>query len=86
MIVRNPADGELDFRVIHFEDDKHFNEVQRVPWFSKWLHIYYHATPQPLHLRKPGKNGVCGFGAQVLIQQCQPGKSAKDYLVMSAGR
>jgi AraC family transcriptional regulator, transcriptional activator of pobA len=34
MIVRNPADGELDFRIIHFEDDKHFNEVQRVPYFS----------------------------------------------------
>jgi AraC family transcriptional activator of pobA len=34
MILRNPADGELGFRIIHFEDDKHFNEVQRVPYFS----------------------------------------------------
>jgi AraC family transcriptional activator of pobA len=34
MILRNPADGELDFRIIYFEDDKHFNGVQRVPYFS----------------------------------------------------
>ena len=34
MILRNPADGELDFRVIHFEGDQHFNKVQRVPYFS----------------------------------------------------
>jgi AraC family transcriptional activator of pobA len=34
MILRNPADGELGFRIIHFEDDKHFKEVQRVPYFS----------------------------------------------------
>lgn len=34
MILRNPADGELGFRIIHFEDDKHFNEVQRAPYFS----------------------------------------------------
>ena len=34
IILRNPADGELGFRIIHFEDDKHFNEVQRVPYFS----------------------------------------------------
>lgn len=33
MTLRNP-DGELDFRIIHFEDDKHFNEVQRMPYFS----------------------------------------------------
>jgi AraC family transcriptional activator of pobA len=30
----NPADGELGFRIIHFEDDRHFNEVQRAPYFS----------------------------------------------------
>ena len=34
MVLRNSADGELEFRVIHFEDDKHFNEVQRIPYFS----------------------------------------------------
>ncbi len=34
MVLRNPADGELDFRIIHFEGDKHFNGVQRVPYFS----------------------------------------------------
>jgi AraC-like DNA-binding protein len=34
IILRNPADGELGLRIIHFEDDKHFNEVQRVPYFS----------------------------------------------------
>ena len=34
MILRNPADGELGFRIIHFEDDKHFKEMQRVPYFS----------------------------------------------------
>src|SRR5882757_9093605 len=34
MILRNPADGELGFRIMYFEDDKHFNEVQRVPYFS----------------------------------------------------
>ena len=34
MILKNPADGELDFRIINFEDDKHFNKVQRVPYFS----------------------------------------------------
>ncbi|HWZ03930.1 MAG TPA: helix-turn-helix domain-containing protein [Mucilaginibacter sp.] len=34
LILRNPVDGELGFRIIHFEDDKHFNTVQRVPWFS----------------------------------------------------
>lgn len=33
MTLRNP-DGELDFRIIYFEDDKHFNEVQRVPYYS----------------------------------------------------
>ncbi|MCS3736294.1 helix-turn-helix domain-containing protein [Mucilaginibacter dorajii] len=34
IMLRNPADGELGFRIIHFDDDKHFNEVQRVPCFS----------------------------------------------------
>jgi len=34
MIFRNPADGEVGLRIIHFEDDRHFNGVQRVPWFS----------------------------------------------------
>ena len=33
-LLRNPADGGLGFRIIHFEDDKHFNELQRVPYFS----------------------------------------------------
>jgi AraC family transcriptional activator of pobA len=33
-LIRNPADGELGFRILHFEDDKHFNELQRVPYFS----------------------------------------------------
>jgi len=32
--LRNPADGELSFGITHFEDDKHFNEVQRVSCFS----------------------------------------------------
>jgi len=30
----NSADGELSFRIIHFEDDKHFNRVQRISCFS----------------------------------------------------
>ncbi|MFC0517339.1 helix-turn-helix domain-containing protein [Mucilaginibacter angelicae] len=34
MTLRNAADGELGFGIMHFEDDKHFNEVQRVPYFS----------------------------------------------------
>ena len=34
IMLRHPGDGELGFRIIHFEDDKHFNEVQRVPYFS----------------------------------------------------
>src|SRR5882724_3646209 len=34
MMLRNSADGGLGFRIIHFEDDKHFNELQRVPYFS----------------------------------------------------
>lgn len=34
MVLNNPADGELSFRVIHFDDDKHFNRMQRLPWFS----------------------------------------------------
>lgn len=34
MILRNPADGELSFKIIHFENDKHFNGVQRIPCFS----------------------------------------------------
>jgi AraC-like DNA-binding protein len=33
MTLRNP-DGELSFRIIHFEDDKHFNQVQRAPYFT----------------------------------------------------
>src|SRR6266851_2874225 len=33
-LLRNPGDGELGFRIIQFEDDKHFNELQRVPHFS----------------------------------------------------
>jgi len=32
--LSNPADGELSFRIIHFEDDKHFNRVQRISCFS----------------------------------------------------
>ncbi|SHM76759.1 hypothetical protein [Mucilaginibacter sp. OK098] len=35
MMVRNPAEGELGFRIVHFENDKHFNKVQRIPWFGK---------------------------------------------------
>ena len=34
LILRNPADEELGFRIVHFEDDNHFNEVQRLPYFS----------------------------------------------------
>jgi AraC-like DNA-binding protein len=34
MIFRNPADGGLGFRIIHFDDDKYFNGVQRVSYFS----------------------------------------------------
>ena len=34
MMLRNPADGELGFRIIHFEDDRHFNKLQRLPYFS----------------------------------------------------
>src|SRR5258708_30345130 len=34
MMLRNSADGELGFRIIHFEDDKQFSELQRVPCFS----------------------------------------------------
>jgi len=34
MMLRNAADGELGFRIIHFEDGEHFSELQRVPWFS----------------------------------------------------
>ena len=34
MILRNPADEELGFRIVHFEDENHFNEVQRLPYFS----------------------------------------------------
>ena len=34
MIFRNPVDGELGFRIIHFKGDEHFKEVQRVPYFS----------------------------------------------------
>jgi AraC-like DNA-binding protein len=34
ILLRNLANGELGFRIMHFEDDKHFNEVQRVPYFS----------------------------------------------------
>lgn len=30
----NPADGELGFRVVDFEDDRNFNTLQRVPYFS----------------------------------------------------
>src|SRR5258705_13953777 len=33
MMLRNAANG-LGFRIIHFEDNKHFSELQRVPWFS----------------------------------------------------
>jgi AraC family transcriptional activator of pobA len=33
-IFRNHAGGELGFRIIHFDDDKQFNAVQRVPYFS----------------------------------------------------
>ncbi|MDP9076786.1 MAG: AraC family transcriptional regulator [Bacteroidota bacterium] len=33
-VFENPADGESGFRIVHFEDDKHFNEVQRVSQFS----------------------------------------------------
>ncbi|HET7000729.1 MAG TPA: AraC family transcriptional regulator, partial [Puia sp.] len=34
ILLGNPPEGELGFRIIHFEDDRHFNEVQRVPHFS----------------------------------------------------
>jgi AraC family transcriptional activator of pobA len=34
VVPGNSADGELGFRIIHFEDDLHFNEVQRLPYFS----------------------------------------------------
>lgn len=34
MMLRNSADGELGFRIIYFEDDKHFSELQRAPYFS----------------------------------------------------
>ncbi|GGB05386.1 hypothetical protein GCM10011511_30940 [Puia dinghuensis] len=34
MMLRNSANGELGFRIMHFEDDKHFSELQRVPHFS----------------------------------------------------
>jgi AraC family transcriptional activator of pobA len=34
MTLKNPADGELGFRIIYFEDDKLFNVLQRVPYFS----------------------------------------------------
>ena len=34
LILRNPADEELGFRIVHFEDDNHFSEVQRLPYFS----------------------------------------------------
>jgi len=34
MILTNPVNGELGFRIIHFNNDKHFNEVQRVAYFS----------------------------------------------------
>jgi AraC family transcriptional regulator, transcriptional activator of pobA len=34
MTFRNPVDGELGFRIMHFEDDKHFKDVQRLPYFS----------------------------------------------------
>jgi AraC family transcriptional regulator, transcriptional activator of pobA len=34
ILLRNPLEGELGFRILQFEDDKHFNEVQRVPYFS----------------------------------------------------
>jgi AraC-like DNA-binding protein len=34
MALKNAAGGELGFRILHFEDDKHFSELQRVPYFS----------------------------------------------------
>ncbi len=34
MTFRNPVNGELGFRIMYFEDDKHFKEVQRLPFFS----------------------------------------------------
>ena len=34
MMLSNAADGELGFRIIHFEDDRHFSKLQRVPHFS----------------------------------------------------
>ena len=34
MMLKNAAGGELGFRITHFEDDSHFNKLQRVPWFS----------------------------------------------------
>ena len=30
----NPVDGELGFRIMHFEDVEHFKDVQRLPYFS----------------------------------------------------
>ena len=34
MILINPSDGELGFRIMYFEDARHFNKIQRVPYFS----------------------------------------------------
>jgi AraC-like DNA-binding protein len=36
--LKNPIDDSLGFRMIHFEDDTYFNELQRVGYFSIiWL-------------------------------------------------
>ncbi len=37
-VLTNPIDGSLGFRMVHFESDEHFNELQRVAHFSIiWL-------------------------------------------------
>ncbi|MCF6403042.1 AraC family transcriptional regulator [Chitinophaga filiformis] len=36
--IKNPVDGSMGFRMIHFEDNSHFKELQRVGYFSIiWL-------------------------------------------------
>jgi len=34
IMLRNATDGELGFRILQFEDDRYFSELQRVPYFS----------------------------------------------------
>ncbi|SHN43884.1 AraC family transcriptional regulator [Chitinophaga sp. CF418] len=36
--IKNPVDGSMGFRMIHFDDNAYFKELQRVPYFSIiWL-------------------------------------------------